>query len=73
MGPTDLIENGVNGFLTPLKLDEFNAKIEKLLDDKVLYKEFVKGGKLKAAEVSGANCAIKMEQLYEKTISYRPK
>lgn len=69
MGPKDIITNGVNGFLTPLKISEFTDKIEKLLENKALRDEIGKRAHQKAQEFSAKNCALKMEQLYVKTIS----
>jgi glycosyltransferase involved in cell wall biosynthesis len=37
MGPSDIIRDGVDGFLTPLKTDQFTAKINELLDNKELF------------------------------------
>jgi len=74
MGPTDLIENGVDGYLTSLNIDEFSGKIEKLLDDRDLRRKMGEKGRENAKKFSSLACALKMETIYEKTISrYAPK
>lgn len=68
MGPSDLIQDGVDGFLTPLHLEAFLDKIEKLLDDEALRKTMGKNAQKSAEKFSAENSAIKMEKIYEKTI-----
>lgn len=69
MGPSDLIKDGVDGFLTSLKNEEFSAKIEKLLEDRDLRKRMGERGKKNAEKYSKLNSALKMEDLYEHTIN----
>lgn len=71
MGPSDIIQDGIDGYLVPLKVNEFSCRIEKLLDDEELRKKFGKKARENAEKFSARNCALKMEKLYEKTISYR--
>lgn len=69
MGPSDIIRNGIDGFLTPLNLDEFCAKIEALLDSQSLRKKLGTNASKHAQELSAEVSADKMEKLYEKTIN----
>lgn len=68
MGPSDLIKDREDGFLTDLNLEEFVVKIEKLLDDDKLRQEMSKNGMKNAEQYSSLNCAKKMEKIYEETI-----
>ena len=68
MGPSDLIKDGVDGFLTLLNTNDFCAKIEKLLDDEELRKQMGQKGRENAKRFSTQNCALRMEELYEKTL-----
>lgn len=69
MGPSDIIQNGVDGFLTPLNLEAFCAKIEMLLDNEKLREKMGTNARKNAANFQAAACALRMEELYEKTIS----
>jgi len=68
MGPSDLIKNGQDGYLTDLNISEFTAKIEKLLDNEKVYKEISANAKENAKDFSSLACAKKLEKLYEETI-----
>ena len=68
MGPSDLIKNGVDGYLTSLNKDEFSVKIEKLLDDENLRKQMGEKARENAKKFSTQNCAFRMEELYAKAI-----
>lgn len=68
MGPSDLVKNGKDGFLTGLKKTDFNDKIEKLLDSESLRNEMGKNARQNAEFYSAENCAKKMENIYEQTI-----
>lgn len=68
MGPSDLIKNNEDGFLTSLKVEEFAAKINKLLNNDALRREMGQNARENAKQYSSLNCALKMEKLYEKTI-----
>ncbi|KKQ17520.1 MAG: 1,2-diacylglycerol 3-glucosyltransferase [Berkelbacteria bacterium GW2011_GWA1_36_9] len=69
MGPSDIIKNGVDGFLTPLNIDSFCAKIETLLNNKKLREKFGAQALKDAENFSAKVCADKMEILYERTIN----
>ena len=69
MGPSDIIQDGVDGYLTPLKVEEFCERIEKLLDDEGLRKKMGTKAKQNAERFSTENMASAMEKLYERTIS----
>jgi glycosyltransferase involved in cell wall biosynthesis len=68
MGPSDLVTDGKDGFLTGLVINDFVAKIEKLLDDPPLHTAMIKNARKNAEEYSAEACAAKMEKLYEDTI-----
>ena len=68
MGPSNLIKNGHDGYLTDLNLSEFAGKIEKLLDDREGRIKMGKNARISAEEFSDVNCAIKMEKIYERTV-----
>lgn len=70
MGPTDIIQNDVDGFLTDLKIDEFADKIEKLLENDDLRKKMGSSASKYVEEFSVQACAKKMESLYERLASY---
>jgi len=70
MGPSDIIQDGVDGFLTPLKTDEFAAKIEQLLDDENLRTKMGHEARKNARQFTVVACADKMEKLYARTIHY---
>lgn len=70
MGPSDIVKDGVDGFLTSLKEEEFSAKIEKLIDNESLRKKMGQTGKKNAEKLSDLNCGLKMEELYERTLNY---
>jgi len=67
MGPSDLIKNGEDGYLTDLNVGEFVAKINKLLDDSGLRHQMSKSARKNAEQYSSLNCALQMENLYEHT------
>jgi len=69
MGPSDIIEDGKDGFLTPLKIVDFTDKIEKLLDDDNLRQQMGKKARESSKKYSVEICADQMEELYEKTIA----
>lgn len=70
MGPTDLIQDSVDGFLTPLKVEDFCDKVEILLDNDTLRKKFARAAKENAQKFSARASADKMEKLYEKVRNY---
>lgn len=70
MGPSDLIQDGVDGYLVPLKTDEFAARIEQLLDDENLRTKMGYEARQHARQFSVEACADKMAKLYERTIDH---
>lgn len=68
MGPRDIIKNGEDGFLTHLNRKEFVARIESLLDNEKMRRNFSEAAKENAKEFSSKNCALKMKSLYEKNL-----
>ncbi len=65
MGAADYVVNGVTGFLTSLKTDEFVDKIEYLLTHEDKRQEMVNKGLEEVKKYSSLACAQKMESLYE--------
>lgn len=70
MGPSDIIQDGVDGFLTPLNVGEFASRIEQLLDNEELRNKFGQQAKVNAQIFSTENCGRRMDNLYEKTINH---
>ncbi|MBM2820524.1 MAG: hypothetical protein HW405_284 [Candidatus Berkelbacteria bacterium] len=68
MGPSDIIINGQDGYLVPLKEDIFAAKINELLEDNELRTKMGKSAKVNALKYSQQKCAEKMLSIYEKLI-----
>jgi len=68
MGPSDLIKDGEDGFLTRLNQKDFVDKIEKLLDNPLLHRQMSRNAKQNAKVYSAENCAKKLENLYKETI-----
>ena len=72
MGPSDIIENSVDGFLTDLNVDEFTDKINSLLENPEQREEMGKKALENAKRYSTKACADQMEELYAKvTRNYR--
>lgn len=70
MGPTDIIKDGEDGYLCDLKIDEFTARIEGLLDNEPQRIKMGAKAKENAKAFSKEASAAKMENLYERTISH---
>ncbi len=68
MGPTDLIHNGKDGFLTKLSVSDFTEKVLKLLKDEDLHDKFVTEGIRRIEEFSNETSVNKLILLYEKVI-----
>ena len=59
-----MVDDGVNGYLTPGSIPEFSQAVCKLLDDKETYQSFSENALLKADSLSSHNMAKKLEELY---------
>lgn len=70
MGPSDIIQDGIDGFLVPLKVDQFAARINELLSDKDLREKMGKKAKENSKNFSVKVTSDQMEKLYEKTRSH---
>lgn len=70
MGPSDIIKDGIDGFLVPLNKKEFAAKIEYLLDNKEQRLKMGKAGQKNAEKFSVKVTGDEMEKLYENTFSH---
>ncbi len=74
LGPSDIINDGVDGYLVPPLPDTFALKIINLLKNPGLLKKFQDAGIRKANEYSAENSANKMENLYDRVTNlYRSK
>lgn len=69
MGPTDLIHDGKDGFLTKLKEEDFVEKTLKLLKDDDLREKFAKEGLARIEEFSNDTSVKDLIAVYEKTIT----
>ena len=69
MGPSDIIQNNIDGYLCDLNLAEFTGRIEGLLDDESLRGKMGVAARENAKKFSKESCASKMEVLYERTIA----
>lgn len=69
MGPIDIISDGEDGFLVPLKTEVFAQKIETLLNDEKLRQRMGDQGQTNSKKFSVGACTDKLERIYEKTIS----
>ncbi len=63
-GVQDMVDDGINGYLTPCSIPEFSQAIGKLLEDKETYRSFSQNALLKADSLSSQNMARKLEELY---------
>lgn len=64
LGPTDVIDSGVNGYLVDLKEEDFVYRICELVQNNEKRERFAKAAQEKAKEYSAQKCAQKMENLY---------
>ncbi|NLB53317.1 MAG: glycosyltransferase family 4 protein [Syntrophomonadaceae bacterium] len=74
-GVQEMVDDGVDGILTNLDMDEFTSAVCRLLENDVLYRQFKDNALLKAKALSSQSMAIKMEEVYEGLRSrgfYRP-
>lgn len=69
MGPTDLIKNGRDGYLTKLEVADFTEKVLKLLLDEKLHDKMAKAGRERVEEFSNQNSVTKLVSLYEKVLN----
>jgi glycosyltransferase involved in cell wall biosynthesis len=69
MGPTDLIHDGKDGYLTKLTLKDFTEKILKLLKDEDLHNKFANAGLERIDEFSTKTSTDKLEVLYKNLIA----
>jgi len=67
MGPSDLVENEIDGYLVSLKVDDFVDKIENLLNDEDLRKKMGEKANENAKKFSVEATSDQMEKLYAKT------
>jgi 1,2-diacylglycerol 3-alpha-glucosyltransferase len=66
------VKNGVNGFISDLKPEIFAQKIEKILDDKNIYKKFFVNSKKIAQNFSIEKQSKKLIKVYNKLLDRTP-
>jgi glycosyltransferase involved in cell wall biosynthesis len=66
MGPSDIIKNGLDGYLTDLNINQFTDKIEYLLSHDDIRVKMGNQAKLDSKAFSTESCGKLMESLYEK-------
>lgn len=70
MGPSDIIQDGEDGFLVPLNKKQFADKIEFLIDNIKLRQTMGKTAQKNTEKFSVKATSDEMENLYENTISH---
>lgn len=63
-GVLDMVDDGVNGILTPCEIEPFASAICKLLSDDTIYKEYRQNARKKADSLSSQAMARKLEAVY---------
>ncbi|HNX29144.1 MAG TPA: glycosyltransferase family 4 protein [Syntrophomonadaceae bacterium] len=74
-GVQEMVDDGVDGILTELDINQLTEAICKVMDDENLYNYFKTNALLKAQALSSQNMALKQEAVYENLLSkkfYRP-
>lgn len=69
MGPSDIVNDNKDGYLTDLNIHQFAVKINKLLNDRELRHKMSQAARKNAEQYSSKSCAMKMEKLYDETIT----
>ncbi len=75
-GVQEMVDDGIDGILTGLDMDELAAAILRILDDEKLYQHLSSNALLKAQAMSSQNMALKLEEIYEDLLAkkfYRPR
>ncbi len=67
-GVSEMVEDGLDGFLTNLDLDEFIEKVVLLLSDDGLREKMSRRAKENAGKISSCNCALKQMACYQSLI-----
>ncbi len=65
-GVQDMVDDGINGVLTECERNEFCNAVIRVLNDEILYKRLKANAYLKAQNLSSANMALKLQEVYEK-------
>ena len=74
-GVQEMVDDGLDGILTGLDINELAGAIIKVLDDEKLYQFLKTNALLKARAMSSESMALKVEEVYESILSkkfYRP-
>jgi len=67
-GAAEMVENGADGFLTELDMDQFNEKILLLLKNPDLYEKMSRQATINAEELSTDRCTDKLVECYKQVL-----
>jgi len=70
-GVSEMINPGVDGYLTPLDLGVFTSKIEELLDNAPLRAQLAQNAHLAAAQFSSRHMAAKLSEAYSDLVAQK--
>jgi glycosyltransferase involved in cell wall biosynthesis len=70
-GVSEMVQDGSDGFLTNLDLEEFAGKVVLLLSDDCLREKMCRRAKENAREISSRNCALKLLTYYQSLLEFK--
>jgi glycosyltransferase involved in cell wall biosynthesis len=65
LGAAEMVNDGVDGYLTPLSLPFFTEKVQQLLENEPLRRTMAQRARLEADKISALNMARKLADVYE--------
>ena len=68
LGAAEMVNDGIDGFLTPLLLEDFTVRVLQLLQDDQLRQKMVENCLVEAEKISSLNMAKKLIEAYEGVI-----
>ncbi len=68
-GVQEMVDDGIEGILTPLDTGALAAAICRVLEDKEIYHRFQINARKKADQMSSRTMALKLEQLYKDLVA----
>lgn len=71
LGASEMVTDGVDGFLTPLSLEVFNARVIELLENDQLREEMSRRALIECDAISAVNMAKKLADSYENIIDMK--
>ncbi|MGI5912455.1 MAG: glycosyltransferase family 4 protein [Syntrophomonadaceae bacterium] len=63
-GVQDMVDDGVNGYLTQCNINDFSSAVYRILCNKDIYNRFSRNALVKADSLSSYNMARKLEEVY---------